>query len=152
MKKPLIVLFAVVAQSVHGTPSPYQPPHAPATKSAYLTLPPGAVEPQGWLRDWCEQVRDGFTGRMEDVNPAFKQAWAADYRITGSPAPICTGAKAAGRMRVAGTGLRGCAIAEIGWSARPSRNFQDFSTRLAPFCRRLELLGVGQPPREPPAP
>ena len=84
MKKPLIVLLlVVVAQSVHGTPSPYQPPHAPATKSAYLTLPPGAVEPQGWLRDWCEQVRDGFTGRMEDVHPAFKQAWAADYRITG---------------------------------------------------------------------
>ena len=38
MKKPLIVLlFAAVAQSVHGTPSPYQPPLAPATKSAYLT-------------------------------------------------------------------------------------------------------------------
>jgi hypothetical protein len=83
MKKPLIVLFAVVTQGVHGAPSPYQAPHAPATQSAYLTLPAGAVEPQGWLRDWCEQIRDGFTGRMEDVNPAFKQAWAADYRITG---------------------------------------------------------------------
>ena len=105
MNKPLIVLlFAVVAQGVQGTPSPYQPPHAPATKSAYLKLPPGAVEPQGWLRDWCEQVRDGFTGRMEDVHPAFKQAWAADYRITG---PNLYWGKGAGRMRVAGTGLRG---------------------------------------------
>ncbi len=84
MRNPLnVLLIAVVAQGVHGATSPYQPAHAPATKSAYLTLPPGAVEPQGWLRDWCEQVRDGFTGRMEDVHPAFKQAWAADYRITG---------------------------------------------------------------------
>ncbi len=82
--KPLIaLLFVSAAQSVHSTPSPYQLPHAPATKSVYLTLPPGAVEPEGWLRDWCEQVRDGFTARMEDVHPAFKQAWAADYRITG---------------------------------------------------------------------
>lgn len=45
-----------------------------------------------------------------------------------------------------------CAIAEIGWSARPSRNFQDFSTRLASFRRRLELMGVGQIPREASAP
>lgn len=43
-----------------------------------------------------------------------------------------------------------CAIAETGWTSRAGRNFQDFSTRLAPFCGRLELLGVqhsyrGQP-------
>jgi hexosaminidase len=44
-----------------------------------------------------------------------------------------------------------CAIAEIGWSARASRNFQDFSTRLASFRRRLELLGVRSTPREPPS-
>jgi hexosaminidase len=42
-----------------------------------------------------------------------------------------------------------CAIAETGWSARNNRNFQDFSTRLAPFCRRLDLLGVTQTAREP---
>ena len=42
-----------------------------------------------------------------------------------------------------------CAIAETGWSARNKRDFQDFSTRLTPFCRRLELLGVRQTAREP---
>ncbi|MCX6876317.1 MAG: beta-N-acetylhexosaminidase [Verrucomicrobia bacterium] len=42
-----------------------------------------------------------------------------------------------------------CAIAETGWSARNNRNFQGFTTRLASFCRRLDLLGVRQTSREP---
>jgi len=35
-----------------------------------------------------------------------------------------------------------CAIAESGWSLRQNRNFEDFSSRLAAFCSRLDLLGV----------
>jgi hexosaminidase len=45
-----------------------------------------------------------------------------------------------------------CAIAEIGWSSRPNRNFKGFSTRLALLCRRLELLGVQQTPPQPTKP
>ncbi|MGD0897657.1 MAG: beta-L-arabinofuranosidase domain-containing protein [Thermoguttaceae bacterium] len=62
---------------------PYLPPFAPATRPAFLPLPPGAVEPGGWLRDWCLAVRDGYTARMDDVAKDFRQAWAADYRMTG---------------------------------------------------------------------
>lgn len=83
-----VVLSVVAATTVTAaepapSKSPYAASHAPATRSAYLPLPPGAVEPRGWLRDWCEQVRDGFTLRMEEVHPAFKQAWAADHKMTG---------------------------------------------------------------------
>ena len=35
-----------------------------------------------------------------------------------------------------------CAIAEIGWSAAEQRDFADFTSRLDPFMRRLEALGV----------
>jgi hypothetical protein len=35
-----------------------------------------------------------------------------------------------------------CAIAEIGWSAAEPRDFADFTSRLDPFMRRLEALGV----------
>ena len=58
---------------------PFEPPNRPA----FIPLPPGAVEPAGWLRDWCLTARDGYTGCMDDVDPAFQQAWAADYKMTG---------------------------------------------------------------------
>jgi hexosaminidase len=39
------------------------------------------------------------------------------------------------------------AIAEIGWSSSENRNFEDFSARLMPFLRRLELMGIKPPPQ-----
>jgi hypothetical protein len=61
----------------------YGRPFEPPTRPALIPLPPGAVEPGGWLRDWCLTARDGYTGHMDDVDPAFQQAWAADYKMTG---------------------------------------------------------------------
>ena len=61
----------------------YARPYEPATRPALIALPPGAVEPQGWLRDWCLAARDGFTGHMDDVDVEFQRAWAADYCMTG---------------------------------------------------------------------
>lgn len=63
--------------------SSHERPFAPPTAAAYLELPPGAVRPEGWLRDWCVTMAQGFTGRMEEVHQAFKQAWAADHKMTG---------------------------------------------------------------------
>ena len=37
---------------------------------------------------------------------------------------------------------RSSALAEVGWSARESRNFADFSGRLSVLCQRLDLIGV----------
>lgn len=27
----------------------------PLTRPAFIPLPPGEIEPRGWLRDWCKQ-------------------------------------------------------------------------------------------------
>ena len=58
---------------------PFEPPRRPA----FIPLPPGAVEPEGWLRDWALAARDGYTGHMDEIDQAFRQAWAADYKMTG---------------------------------------------------------------------
>lgn len=61
----------------------YERPFEPPTRSALIPLPPGTVEPEGWLRDWCLAAKDGYTGHMNDVDIAFRQAWASDYKMTG---------------------------------------------------------------------
>ena len=61
----------------------YARPFEPPTRPAFLPLPPGAIEPAGWLRDWCVAARDGFTGHMDEYDDEFKRAWAPDHRMTG---------------------------------------------------------------------
>ena len=61
----------------------YARPFELPTRPAFLPLPPGAVEPQGWLRDWCLAAKDGYTGHMDEVDDEFKRAWAADHKMTG---------------------------------------------------------------------
>jgi uncharacterized protein len=61
----------------------YERPFEPPTRSALIPLPPGAVEPAGWLRDWCIAAKDGYTGRMDEIDIAFRQAWAKDYQMHG---------------------------------------------------------------------
>jgi len=79
----LIILQAGVASAGITPRSNYARPYEPMTRPAYFVLPPGAVEPEGWLRDWCLAARDGFTGHMDEYHEAFRQAWAADYKMTG---------------------------------------------------------------------
>jgi hypothetical protein len=64
-------------------PANYTRPFEPPTRPALLPLPPGAVEPAGWLRDWCLAARDGFTGHMDEVDDEFKRAWATEHQMTG---------------------------------------------------------------------
>ncbi len=45
---------------------------------------------------------------------------------------------------------RACALAEVGWSAKPDRDFDDFSRRLAVHEKRLDQLGINY--RHEPAP
>lgn len=61
----------------------YSRPFDPPTRPAFLPLPPGAVEPAGWLRDWCLAARDGYTGHMDEYDVEFRRAWAADHLMTG---------------------------------------------------------------------
>ena len=82
------VMFAFVPIAGGGEPgAPDRPnyvrPFEPATRPALQPLPPGAVEPGGWLRDWCVAARDGFTGHMDEYDDEFKRAWAPDHKMTG---------------------------------------------------------------------
>jgi uncharacterized protein len=61
----------------------YGRPFETKSRPALLALPAGAVEPEGWLRDWCLAAKDGFTGHMDEYHPVFRQAWAADHKMTG---------------------------------------------------------------------
>jgi hypothetical protein len=61
----------------------YARPFETAARPALIPLPPGAVEPQGWLRDWCLAARDGYTGHMDEYSEEFKRAWAADHKMNG---------------------------------------------------------------------
>ena len=56
--------FLTIADAAEPVPTPplepaltgkgnYGRPFEPPTRSAFIPLPPGAVEPEGWLRDWC---------------------------------------------------------------------------------------------------
>lgn len=47
----------------------------PEVNAAFLPLPPGAVEPRGWLRDWAEAARDGITGHLDELHPTFRDGW-----------------------------------------------------------------------------
>ena len=64
-------------------PANYARPFEPPTRPALIPLPPGAVEPQGWLRDWCLAARDGYAGHMDEYDDEFKRAWASDHKMTG---------------------------------------------------------------------
>ena len=63
--------------------APARPVHAatpsarcePLVKPAFRPLPPGAVEPAGWLRDWAEAARDGITGHLDEYHAVFGDAW-----------------------------------------------------------------------------
>lgn len=61
----------------------YARPFEPPTRRAFIPLPPGAVEPAGWLRDWCLKAKDGYTGHMDEVHEEFRRAWAVDHKMTG---------------------------------------------------------------------
>jgi len=80
-----LVMAAIADAGEPGAPQPvnYARPFEPPTRPALLPLPPGAVEPAGWLRDWCLAARDGYTGHMDEYDDEFKRAWAPDHKMTG---------------------------------------------------------------------
>jgi hypothetical protein len=47
----------------------------PEVKPAFLPLPIGAVQPQGWLRDWAQSACQGITGHLDERHPTFADGW-----------------------------------------------------------------------------
>jgi len=47
----------------------------PEIRPALGPLPPGAVEPAGWLRDWALAAREGITGHLDEYHATFRDGW-----------------------------------------------------------------------------
>jgi hypothetical protein len=63
----------------------------PKIATAFLTLPPGSVEPAGWLRDWAIAARQGLTGHLDEYHPVFRDGWKGFRVDAPNAAPDSTG-------------------------------------------------------------
>ena len=65
----------------------YARPLEPPARPAFLPLPPGQVEPRGWIRDWCLAARDGMSGHLDELDPsgdckgAYQRWWTPDKAV-----------------------------------------------------------------------
>lgn len=44
-------------------------------KPAFLPLPAGAVQVDGWLKDWATTARNGITGHLDEYSKTYGEAW-----------------------------------------------------------------------------
>ncbi|MBQ1454365.1 MAG: hypothetical protein IIZ25_00775, partial [Thermoguttaceae bacterium] len=73
----LAVLFTVTGIGAAQSPpicGDTDCPYKTAGQRVLLPLPAGQVKPEGWLRDWSEAARDGYTAVMDEVHPEFAHA------------------------------------------------------------------------------
>lgn len=112
-------------------------PFEPATRPAFLALPPGAIEPAGWLRDWCLAARDGFTGHMDEYDDEFKRAWAPDHRMTGEGLLWYKGA-----WPYEGGGYWFDGLARLGFSLHDERLIAQAERRLHPVADHMNTNGL----------
>ncbi len=60
-------------------------------RPALFPLPPGAVEPSGWLRDWAEAAREGITGHLDEWHPVYHDGWKGSRVNAPNAKPDGTG-------------------------------------------------------------
>lgn len=83
MKAQLLVCsaaFALPTAMAGLLPSENAPGSTGAGTPAMKRLALGEVKPAGWLRDWCETARDGYTSNMESVSDEYKRALDPEFR------------------------------------------------------------------------
>jgi hypothetical protein len=64
----------------------------PAIPPALIPLPPGAVQPAGWLRDWAVAAREGITGHLDEDHPVFAHGWKGTQFDGPFPYSVADGA------------------------------------------------------------
>ena len=100
-KSVLGVLVALATQAglaAAAETSNYPRAAEPMVRPALVALPPGAVEPAGWLRDWALAARDGITGHLDERHATFRDGWkgiginstGAEAGGTGWPIEQCS--------------------------------------------------------------
>ncbi len=132
--------FAQVADAGEtGNPGTvnYARPFETPTRPAFIPLPPGAVEPVGWLRDWCLAARDGYTGHMDEVDDEFKRAWAPDHKMTGQRLNWSRGA-----WPYEGGGYWFDGLARLGFALHDEALIQQARRRLYAVADRMNANGL----------
>ncbi len=115
----------------------YARPFEPPTRPAFLPLPPGAIEPGGWLRDWCVAAREGYTGHMDEYDVEFKRAWAADHQMRGEGLLWYKGA-----WPYEGGGYWFDGLARLGFALRDEGLIQQARTRLYAVVDHMNTNGL----------
>ena len=105
---------------------------------AFTPLPAGAVEPQGWLRDWAESARDGYTAHMNEVHLDFQHAWAADF------APSCqVGDWVAGAWHLEGGGYWFDGLVRLAYALHDEELIAMAKQRLEPVLENANADEIG---------
>jgi DUF1680 family protein len=78
MKPTTIFHLLLVAITLHGNAQPqpgktgaetYSFGRSPLRKNPFAELPPGAIRPQGWLKEMLTRQKDGSTGKLDSLYP-----------------------------------------------------------------------------------
>jgi uncharacterized protein len=128
---------ASAAETETAGPVNYARPFERPTRPAFVPLPPGAVEPAGWLRDWCLAARDGYTGHMDEYDDEFKRAWAADHKMTGEGLLWYKGA-----WPYEGGGYWFDGLARLGYALHDEALIQQANRRLHAVADRVNTNGL----------
>jgi hypothetical protein len=61
-------------------------------KPAFISLPAGAVYPQGWIKDWATAAANGITGHLDEWTATYELAWkGVGFEATGADPETGTG-------------------------------------------------------------
>ena len=53
-------------------------------RPVFVSLPAGAVTPQGWIGDWATDALNGITGHLDEWHNTYKMAWkGVDFEAEG---------------------------------------------------------------------
>lgn len=78
----VLACMAFAAPLPGGTPALEKAPPVRPAPLAFVALPPGAVRPEGWLRDWAVAAVAGITGHLDERSNVFRDSWKG--RLTGA--------------------------------------------------------------------
>ncbi|MEN8229197.1 MAG: beta-L-arabinofuranosidase domain-containing protein [Bacteroidota bacterium] len=99
-------------QVIYGDSGALAPP-------SFIPLPPGAIQPGGWIDDWAGAALKGITGHLDELDPVFENGWKG------------TGFEARGGISADGTG----------WPLEQSAYWMDGAVRLAYIMQDSALTG-----------
>ncbi len=135
----ILASVSVAAPGSSATPplANYARPFEPPSHPAYLPLPPGAVEPAGWLRDWCLAARDGYTGHMGEYDDEFKRAWSPDHQMKGERLLWYKGA-----WPYEGGGYWFDGLARLGFALHDEGLISEAKTRLGAVAEHMNTNGL----------